>query len=448
MPTAPPRFLIVDYNLSRVDDVRHMRRYARERHGALTTLVRARPGESDTRISDEVIDLDPLDADFAERGEKLLGPRRAEFAAGIVFSDNAVHSGAELLRRLGLRVDAPEPAEAAFCKLAYRDAERAGGALLSAQRVLVPDYTRVETVADLREFARRHPGGFVVKPAKEGNNRGVVLVRPGDDLDAAFAEVRPYVRDGVLCEQLIPYRREFSYDGLGSLSFVTEKVSAAGRYPVEVAQVLPARVSPAGHATLRRAGRLANWLVGQCDGPFHNEIKLSDDDTHAAVVEPNRRPAGMRIWSLASWVHGVDLYEKWVDAAFGLPAGGDLPAADRSAATVMLGVATDRGFAPADVRPGAAPFDDALAATRARHGLAADELTATEFGWLARERRDLHAVPRDNADFAAQCCVLLHSAHADIRDVVHTLRELWPAALDAACDAPDTDRRSTLLEAC
>jgi len=443
-----PRFLIVDYNLSRVEDVQRIRRYARDRHGALTTLVRAHPTETDRRISDEVVQLDPLDPDFAATGEKLLGPRREEFAAGIVFSDDAVHSGADLLTRLGLRVDAPEPAAAAFCKITYRDAETRHRDLLTPQRLKPVDFVQVESLDDIREFARRHPEGFVVKPAKEGNNRGVVLVRPGDDLNAAYAEVLPYLADGVLCEELIPYRREFSYDGLGVLSFVTEKVTAPGRYPVEVAQVLPARVDPAGQATLRRAGGLANWLVGQCDGPFHNEIKLSDDNTAAAVVEPNRRPAGMRIWSLARWVHGVDLYEKWVDAAFGHPVEAELPEPDCSAATVMLGVATDRHFAPADVRPDATPFEDALAATRARHGLAPDELTAAEFGWVSKDRRELHATARDNADFAAQCCVVLRSARTDVREVVHTLREVWPAALDAACAAPHQTAKPALLETC
>ncbi|NEB00235.1 biotin carboxylase [Streptomyces sp. SID13726] len=441
------RFLIVDYNLSRVADVQRIRRYARERHGALTTLIRAHPTDTDTRISDEVVQLDPLDPDFAAKGEKLLSPRREEFAAGVVFSDDAVHSGADLLTRLGLRVDAPQPAAAAFCKITYRDTEHRHRDLLSAQRLTPVDFVEVESPADIAAFARRHPEGFVVKPAKEGNNRGVVLVRPGDDLDAAWAEVRPYLADGVLCEELIPYRREFSYDGLGELSFVTEKVSAPGRYPVEVAQVLPARVTPAGRATLRRAGGLANWLVGQCDGPFHNEIKLSDDDTAAAVVEPNRRPAGMRIWSLARWVHGVDLYEKWVDAAFGRPVETALPEPDCAAATVMLGVATDRAFAPADVRPDADPFEDALAATRSRHGLAPDELTAPEFGWVAPDRRELHATARDNADFAAQCCVVLRSAHTDVREVVHTLREVWPAALDTAC-AAHRPAAPALLETC
>src|SRR4029453_8524050 len=138
-------------------------------------------------------------------------------------------------------------------------------------------------------------------------------------------EVSTYLSDGVICEELIPYRREFSFDGIGSLSFITEKISATGRYPVELGQVLPARITPRERNTISVAGRLANLLVGQRNGPFHNEITLSDDGHRAAVVEPNRRPAGMKIWTIASLVYQVNLYHLWVDQAFGEEIPRELP---------------------------------------------------------------------------------------------------------------------------
>ncbi len=75
----------------------------------------------------------------------------------------------------------------------------------------MPAFTEIASLDQLHAFAHDHPEGFVViKPAAEGNNRGVVVVRPGDDLTAAFAEVLPYLEGGVICEELIPYRREYS----------------------------------------------------------------------------------------------------------------------------------------------------------------------------------------------------------------------------------------------
>ncbi|MFG2228230.1 acetyl-CoA carboxylase biotin carboxylase subunit family protein [Streptomyces sp. NPDC048644] len=437
-----PILLIVDYNLSRIDEVRHLRDHARERHGATVVLIRADPTDADHAMADEVIDLDPLRDDFAEVGEKLLGDRRGQIRAGIVFSDNAVRSGAALLERLGVPVDSPQLAEGAFSKYRHRLGEARVADLLAAQRIMVPDFAEIASLDQLRDFARDHREGFVVKPAAEGNNRGVVVVRHGDDLTAAFAEVLPYLEGGVICEELIPYRREYSFDGLGPLAFLTEKISAHGRYPVEIAQVLPAGVDEHERATLERAGRQANWLVGQCDGPFHNEIKLSDDGLRAGVVEPNRRPGGMKIWSLARWVYGIDLHHRWVDAAFGTAADAGRLVPGCSAATVMLGVGSDRSFCPRDVAAGTDPFTDAVHATAERFGLAEGELTVTEFSWLSPERRDLHAVARDNADFAAQGCIVLRGDRADIRTVVHALRDAWSHALDRALALPAPLRKA------
>ncbi|WNV85094.1 hypothetical protein [Umezawaea sp. Da 62-37] len=427
-----PILLVVDYNLSRIDEVRHLCDHARERHGATVVLIRADPTAADDAVADVVIDLDPLREDFAESAERALDVWRDRIGAGIVFSDNAVRSGAELLRRLGVAVDSPLLAGGAFSKHVYRVAEARVADLLVAQGVMVPAFAEIASLDQLTDFAHAHPGGFVVKPAAEGNNRGVVAVLPGDDLVTVFAEVLPYVEGGVICEELIPYRREYSFDGLGPLSFLTEKVSASGRYPVEVAQVLPAVVDEHERVSLERAGRQANWLVGQRDGPFHNEIKLSDDGLHTAIVEPNRRPGGMRIWMLARWVYGIDLHHHWVDTAFGAAADAGPLVPGCSAATVLLGVSGDRSFSPTDIAVDSDPFAEAVAATAERFSLADGQLAIGEFSWLSSGRRDLHAVARDNADFAAQACVILFADSVDIRDLVPVLRHAWSVALDHA----------------
>lgn len=350
MPSSQPVLLIIDYNLSRIGEVSQMRDYARSRWGAQTWLIRSNPQPADLTISDAVFDVDPLSERFVEQALDALGQNRDRISAGLVFSDNAVASGAALL------------------------------------------------------------------------------------------EVAPYLESGVLAEQLIPYRREFSYDGLASLSFVTEKVSAEGRYPVEIAQVLPARLTAVEHQTLLKTGAHINRLIGQQKRPFHNEIKLSDDGTRAAVVEPNRRPGGMKIWSLAQYVHGPNLFEYWIDSVFGTELPANLPAPSRSAATVMLGVHRDVDFAPRDLPNDAHPFSRALQATAAHFRLSSTELIAHEFAWLGLDTRPIRSTPRDNADFAAQVCIVLDNPRVDIRDVVKTLREQWLIALKDALEG-QTQRR-------
>ncbi|MFJ4193633.1 acetyl-CoA carboxylase biotin carboxylase subunit family protein [Pseudomonas sp. NPDC089534] len=435
MPLRAPVLLIVDYNLSRIGDVLHMRNHARQRWGAETWLVRAEPQDHDKTISDRVIAADPLAPDFVGQALGLLGDDAARVSAGLVFSDNAVASGAALLERLGLAVDDAALALGAFDKLAYRIAEDRLRPLLNREGVMLPDFMRIDGVNDVRTFAARQERGFVIKPACEGNNRGVVMVAPGGDCEQAFAEVAPYLDGGVLAEAFIPFTREYSYDGLGDLWFITEKVSATGRYPVEVAQILPARLSEEERLAIRVAGEQVNRLVGQRIGPFHNEIKLSDSGCSTAVIEPNRRPGGMKIWTLAQAVHGLDLYAAWVDSVFAEAVPKALPPAACSAATVMFGVPRDMTLDVAGLGDRQALVEDTLTLAAQELGLAREAVTLLESAWVAGEARLIHAVARDNSDFVAHACVALHDAKVDIRDLVRVLREQWLAVLDRSLTA-------------
>ncbi|UYH51405.1 ATP-grasp domain-containing protein [Candidatus Kirkpatrickella diaphorinae] len=427
--TASPLLLIVDYNLSRVGDVAHIVQLVRDTYDAGTVLVRHRPGEIDRTLCDYVVDLDPLAPDFVEQALLQLQPLHSRLKAGLVFSDNAVQSGALLLEKLGLPVDSASLAAGAYSKQAYRNAETSIRDLLKAQRVMAPAHAEIQSLEDLHAFAADYPQGFVVKPSCEGNNRGVVAIRQGDDLETAFNKVVPYLSGGVLCERLIPYEREYSYDGVGDTSFITEKVSAPRPYPVEIAQILPARLTETERASLMRAGRLANLLVGQRRGPFHNEIKLSDDGSKAAVVEPNRRPAGMKIWTLARAVYGIDFYSLWVDSAWGHPRDVALPHSTKQAATVMLGVPSDGDFTPPSPASGNAMFDRVLKESAAALGIPAFACRQLEFAWMHTEERFIPALPRDNADFAASACFLLDDPTADIRQLVKIVQCRWLLAL-------------------
>lgn len=433
---AAALLLIVDYNLSRVGDVAHIARLAQTSYGAGTVLIRPNPSERDRTLCDHVVDLDPQAPRFVEQALSRLEPLLPRIRAGVVFSDNAVQTGALLLEQLGLPVDSAVLAAGAYSKWQYRVSETRIRDLFAAQSVLAPAHASIETLEDLHAFANAYPEGFVIKPACEGNNRGVVAVRPGDDLGAAFAKVAPYLPGGVLCEELIPYAREFSFDGVGENIFITEKVSAPKPFPVEWAQILPARLTETERTTLTRAGRLANLLVGQRHGPFHNEIKLSDDGTQAAVVEPNRRPAGMKIWTLAQAVYGIDFYSLWVDAAWGLPRHVDIPSPSRQAAAVMLGVPADSEFDPPSQAEGMALFDRVLADVASALGVPVTSCRQMEFTWLHTQPQFIPATPRDNADFAAMACFLLEGTDVDIRHAVTAVRTQWLVALEASAYRP------------
>lgn len=430
MPQRAPVLLIVDYNLSRIGDVLHMRNYARQQWGAETWLVRDNPQDHDRHISDRVIDADPLVPDFVSHVLRQLGEDSGRVSAGMVFSDNAVASGAALLEYLGLPVDDAKLALGAFDKLAYRIVERRDCPLLELWGIMLPDFRQIECINDVRDFALRQDRGFVIKPACEGNNRGVVMVAPGDDCEQAFAEVAPYLEGGVLAEAFISFTREYSYDGLGDLWFITEKVSATGRYPVEIAQILPARLNQPERQAIHRTGQEVNRLIGQRIGPFHNEIKLSDANYRTAVVEPNRRPGGMKIWTLAQAVYGVDLYAAWVDSVFSALLPQALPPATCSAATVMFGVLEDMTLDVIELGEIRPLVDDTLKLAAQVLDLAENDIAVLECAWIIGQSQLIHATPRDNSDFVAQACVALHNARIDIRDLVTVLREQWLTVLN------------------
>jgi hypothetical protein len=421
--------LIVDYNLSRIDDVAYMRRYAYERYGIKTLLIRPNPALHDYRISDYVLALDPRAADFIDTALSALAPFQSQLRGGLVFSDNAVHSGAQLLERLNLSVDDATLATGAFSKICYRQIEAEHQALLKAQGMFIPAYTTIHSADELIKFIQCYPDGVVLKPACEGNNRGVIFLYADDDVQQALVEVAPYLSDGIVCEQMIPFQREYSFDGLGHLDFITEKCSAEGVYPVETGQILPAKLKLTQQRLIRRVGKLANLLVGQCYGPFHNELKIKSDASTAAVVEPNRRPAGMRIWSLAERVYGLNFYQLWVDQVLGYPLPDQLPAPKGVAATIMLGAPCD-GYLLLPPEICAEPdylFKQALDLYQGAGS--SEELEWFGFTFMSPKASQVRAIPKDNSDFVAMVCVYSQNSELDILRLKTAINDHWQQAI-------------------
>ncbi len=313
LPAPGDWLLVVDYNLARIDDVRLMTTYAKNRYGLRTALIRPNPTEQDHALAEKVWDLDPLDPQFITKALNKLGEIRPRIRAVLPFSDNAVFAGPQLAEALGCLADSSEGAQAAFSKSVYREEEQKLRAMAEMQNLFVPRFEKVHSLTELRKFAESCPKGFVLKPSCEGNNRGVLRLNPGDDLESAFQEVMPYLAGGLIAEELIPFEEEFSFDGIGELCFITQKMSLSSKYPVEIGQKLPAPMNRDLRQTVARAGRFANLIVGQLHGPFHNEVKVDGMTMQASVVEPNRRPAGMKIWHLAERVYGLNFFHLWVD---------------------------------------------------------------------------------------------------------------------------------------
>jgi biotin carboxylase len=360
---------------------------------------------------------------------KALVPLRHQLRGGLVFSDKAVQSGAQLLERLNLQVDNATLAAGAFSKICYRQIEAEHQSILEPQGLFIPAHAIIYNAEELLNFVQRYPDGVVLKPACEGNNRGVVFLDSTANLHQALQEIEPYLSHGIICEQVIPFQQEYSFDGLAHLFFLTEKCSASGRYPVETGQILPARANYNQRLLLSKIGKIANILVGQCHGPFHNEIKISSDGSAAAVVEPNRRPAGMKIWSLAERVYGLNFYHIWVDQVLGKPLPKELPAPQGIAATIMLRASHD-GYIDLPVEAENEPerlFNKAVALLQ-QTGVT-HELEWFDFILLPRQSNRVRAIPKDNADFLAQVCVYSPNLDMDIVAIKTAISNCWQQVL-------------------
>lgn|SRR3990167_4771061 len=423
--------LIIDYNLVRFDDVKVMSDYAKSHYQLQVILIRPNVTEVDNQIADIVIDLDPRSQDFLNIAYQKLQPYHLQFKAGIVFSDNAVFYGAQLLKKLGLSVDSPTLSDAAYSKIIYRQREQNYKLIAQEQNILVPDFEVIYTAADLRNFAASNPAGLVLKPSCEGNNRGVMILRAREDCEQAFEHLHDYLNDGIIAESLIPLEEEFSFDGLAHLNFITEKMTAHGKYPVEYGQIVRAHSEMRLNTLVTQAGRFANFIVGQHSGPFHNEIKLSHSRKMAAVIEPNRRPAGMKIWNLAEKVYGINFYQLWIDSVVSESLPMTLPLPRGVAAIRMLGSSSDGVLSLPDFisENPKSLFDKVLRLMKKRFSF----LSSLEwFGFQLNKKNgdSLFKTPKNNADFVAQVCVYSQDETIDMYTVLDELETCWLLCLE------------------
>lgn len=426
--------VIVDYNLSRIADIRHMVHYAKRQYGLTTVLIRSRPTELDGSLADYVIDADPLSPDFVCRALEAVRKLPVVVAALLPFSDNAVQSGADLAEALKVRGDSAELAVNAFSKISHRNQESALKPLINAQNTFVPQFSVVRSYEEFVSFAERCPNGFVLKPSCEGNNRGVLRLTRNDDLRSAFEEVKPYLNGGLICEEIIDFDEEFSFDGIGHLNWITEKDSLNTRYPVEKGQLVPALAPQSTLNAVAKAGTIANLICGQNIGPFHNEVKFDPGSKMAAVIEPNRRPAGMKIWHLAKKAYGIDLFEIWIDQLMGQPIPKEMPKPKGVAAIRMLaapsnGVLSKRLESESERQ---ALFKKIIALVRS-------EIGSTEMEWYGFQITALpgarvFAEAKDNSFFIGEVCLFTPDFRSNIKQILDCFEAHWQSNLSAFID--------------
>lgn len=400
---------IVDYNLSRLSDVKLITDYAKERYKLKTILFRANPTKADNTLADIVINLGPLQKDFVSLALQYLEAYKGQIAAVVPFSDDSVVSGSALAEALELKADNSKLATRAFSKSEYRLAENQIRTELETQNLFIPRSKLIFSVEELKTCLEQWHE-IVLKPTCEGNNRGVIRLRHSDSVCGAFEEVRQYIHNGLIAEEVISFPQEFSIDGIAGLSFCTRKISHFGRYPVEYGQIVPARISDSSLKSLSKASSFANLIVGQHLGPFHNELKHDPLTLKSAVVEPNRRPAGMRIWHLAERVYGINFFKLWVDHLMGheIPTG--LPPVNKIAGIRML-KAPSNGLCNFNIMNESSTtslLNSIEQKVKLQLGV---EFRTFDFQWNIGPEAKVTSEPKDNSQFIAQIC--FETTHTD-----------------------------------
>lgn len=443
MSTNLGYIVFVDYNLARFRDVKLMSDYAKSEYGLSSILIRKNPSQQDFDVADIVINSDPRSSRFVEDVLGKLMPHADKIKAVLPFSDDAVVKGSLIAEYLGKLHDSSNGAQAAFSKLEYRKVEKGLKELLSAQNVFVPQFKEVNSFDEVKEFSQGVEG-FVIKPTSEGNNRGVARVDSNSSLNEAYDFASSHGQLGMICEELIKFPVESSYDGVGSCEFVTEKLSRSSKYPVEYGQIVPARYDSELKNSIIKTGRLANFIVGQSIGPFHNEIKSDPQSLATAVIEPNRRPAGMKIWYLAEKVYGVNFFKLWIDTLLGKKTVNALPPAK--------GIAAIRQFRSFSAGVYAGPVITKEDENKILADILAQLDPGQKFEWFdfkinLAQGKPVFSVPKDNSEHIAEICFYSNESNVDLEKIFDQFESLLAKQMNQWIQQKIT-RKGEVYESC
>jgi biotin carboxylase len=233
-----------------------------------------------------------------------------------------VAGAAALADRLGLPGAGPGAATALTDKLLMREAAAAAG-------ILVPEWREVRGPQDVAEFAAGGP--VVLKPANRHASLGVQLLPPGSDLATAWTVTTGARDDLMLPDRELAWRyvaerlvtgHEYSAEALvrdGHVVFlnVTDKLTAGGRYPVELGHVVPALLNPELRELFPSAmSRLVEALKFST-GILHAEWMAQDSSL--TFIECAGRIPGDSIVDLIDMAYGFSLVRELLTMLAGQP---------------------------------------------------------------------------------------------------------------------------------
>ncbi|WP_236637387.1 ATP-grasp domain-containing protein [Photorhabdus australis] len=419
--------LVLDYLPARIGEIANIRDYIRHNYSLELVII------SDM-LSGEEKDITPFVYHIPVRTENYVDSVMAVIAelkmtcAGILpFMDAVSGYAAVIAKKLNVYGDDPELSFAGIEKYQFRQQETQILPLLMAQRIKTPRYTFINDIKELEEFYDSVPYGVIIKPNCGRANLGVVAVKDRSKISAAFAQsVAQSGGNQILAEELITFDTEYSYDGIGCMAFLTQKVSQKGEFPVEIGQIVPAQCDGRNVIALHKAGQAMNLISGQILGAFHNEIKQDSETGETFLVETNRRPAGMRIWDMANRVYGISLQEIWVDHLV-----------KGFSDQMVLPKAKGRAFLINLLARKSGKINDNFDKTEVSDILLASVnniLNKLDYEIIAvKINLDKHSyvyeTPKSNNDFCGYVCVHINDEHIECESLMNEINDDWQGIL-------------------
>lgn len=231
------------------------------------------------------------------------------------FSDKGVEMGSCVASKLSLISDDFEASFSALNKLTFRELESKYDA---PEWYKKPSFAPIKELKELTDFQTKLGGPVFLKPREEGNSRGCVLIKKAQEIKEKFTMLKDYHQQGLIAEEYIKNKQEYSFDGVGEQHWVTEKETTTGTYRAEVQQIVPAPLEKEKYQRLIQGGKIIAEISGSKNGAVHNEIFLLKDINSVVAVEPNRRPAGDRIWDLAAIAfEDFNPFRAWINWSIG-----------------------------------------------------------------------------------------------------------------------------------
>jgi len=296
-----PVVAVFGYNNVRIYDVMKIKKIVFSLYGANLLLCKKGITNADWQAVDYCCDVklgETLESNKIEfnKIKKYCEEENVCIIGILPFSDKGVILGAYVGMQLGLPHDDYDTALVCLDKYEFRKSELEYDKL--PKQYLKPSFTLIKGKEDLLSFYKYIGGNIILKPTSEGNSRGCVVITHPDHIQSAVQEVDKYFEQGVIAEECINYTQEYSYDQVAGVAWLTEKQTTQKPYCAEIQQIVPAPLSKENYNDYLEIGSTMANISGSLGGAAHNEFFVTEDGDFYAV-EPNRRPAGDRIWDLA-----------------------------------------------------------------------------------------------------------------------------------------------------